>query len=243
MLEVFTVVARESVELALIVHFLIDGLPKAHAHRAGLAIVASAFLGGAMGVASATLLGMAFLPGGLLSLMSMVLALYIIGKVTGSLETIPRLRRSITAKASDLPDRMVAKAAVVTGLIAGIRESTEVSLPVLTLSEDLGRMDLLVSIAAGLLLAVYLGLAWPRLRDRVGAQVLFRVSALLLALIAADMLIGSLDALRPYLASQPYERFSGMETMIGALVTSQSSRATLMVVICLLALRRWWREL
>lgn len=242
MLEVFTVVTRESAELALIVYCVIGALKAVGDTQGARAVILSALVGCAAGTIALLGLGAAGLPHWVLPALTIGLALAIIGLTCGELASLPRLRRAIEHRLGDAEGGRARAVAVGLGLLAGAREALEATAHVLTRASSLASEDLALAVVAALLTTALLCRAWPHLREHLGTHVLFRMSALWLALIAVDMLVGALVRVVDALGASGVASAGLGGDATPAPHWETPLRLTLMVLVGLLSLRRWWRE-
>lgn len=246
-LGVFVVTAREAVELFLILYYVVECLRRAGDARPLPLLLTGTAAGVVLGVAAAGWLEAEPGPAWGSALLSALVAIAIIVLASGGLETIAKIRRSIDARFDGLPLRAAQALALTMAVLAGLREAFECWAQVRMLSRTIAADEMAISVIAALGLTACLAWAGPRLHQAVGARMLFRASAVLLMLLAADMLVDALGVLTALaldasdlglrLAVTPQGDPAAGMTGVGAL-----ARAALMAGLLVLAIQRWWRE-
>ncbi len=241
------VTAREAVELFLILYYTAECVRRAGDRRPLPLLLGSTAIGIGLGAGAAGWLETDLVPAWAAALLSVLVASMIIVLVSGGLETVSRIRRSIDARFDGLPLSTARTLAVAMALLAGFREAFECSAQVGLLARAMPAADVAIAASAAIGLTSCLAWAGPLLHEAVGTKVLFRASAVVLMLIAADMLIDALGALAAvaldasdlshHLAVSLLGDLEGGASAIGPI-----ARAALMAALLVLTIQRWWRE-
>ncbi|MFT3804554.1 MAG: hypothetical protein QM766_25485 [Burkholderiaceae bacterium] len=243
MFGIFVITAREAAELFVVLYFIIECVRRAGGQRPVPLLATGAAIGVGLGAAAAGLFDAEAVPSWGTALLSALVALAIIGLVSGGLETVAKIRRAIDARFDGLSLRAATALAFAMALLAGLREAFECWAQVRMLSEATPSVQATVPVIAAIALTSCVAAAGPRLRRMVGATLLFRASALAVMLVAVDMLVDALGVLAvAALDAGHFAAGAGVDPTVGGAGFGNVARAALMAGLLVLAAQRWWRE-